>query len=183
MTAALSPQTIRALHVDYWNDEASVNGVWLGLLANAYPGAQYFVIQPEGKALSTGSAQRNDLLVREIVDAARGKVIARLLFEGKSGTSSDSLDTAGGQIAKYIKAAGSKFVPSGGKVWVVVAHGSKFQAYLYSSTMELLSLGGAGGKPSVVKGGASKDLRDDGVVEVVEHFLAYARHNPQPVLA
>ena len=59
MTAALSPQTIRNLRANYWNDEASVNGVWVGLLADAYPGTQDFVIQPEGKALFTKSARRN----------------------------------------------------------------------------------------------------------------------------
>ena len=108
-------------------------------------------------------------------------MIARLLFEGKSGTSSDSLDTAGGQIKGYLNAAGPRFVPA--KVWVIVARGSMFRAYLYSSSMELLSLGKHGGKPSPVKGNADMDLRKDGVVEVVQYFLAYARANPQPAFA
>ena len=48
-----------------------------------------------------------------------------------------------------------------------MARGSIFQAYLYLSSMELLSLGKYRGKPSLVKGNADMDLRDNSVVKVV----------------
>jgi hypothetical protein len=51
-SAALSASNIRLLAqygTTYWEDEASSNGVWVGLLAKAFPGSDGFVLQPEGQ--------------------------------------------------------------------------------------------------------------------------------------
>lgn len=51
-SVALSASNIRLLvrhGTTYRKDEASVNGVWVGLLAKAFPGSDGFVLQPEGQ--------------------------------------------------------------------------------------------------------------------------------------
>lgn len=128
---------IQALPDRYWEDEASVNGIWNGLIATAYPGtiaqAPAYVIQPEGQALSSQSKRRNDLLVRQIDgDPSRGKLIIRLAFEGKSSESSSTLLAASGQLLEYLDHAGPT-ARGGDKVWCIVARGTKWKAYQYVS--------------------------------------------------
>ncbi|KAI3392722.1 hypothetical protein diail_5279 [Diaporthe ilicicola] len=132
---------IQALPDSYWQDEASVNGIWNGLIAAAYPGtvnqAPAYVIQPEGQSQTTSSRKRNDLLVRQVVgDPRQGKLIIRLAFEGKSSASASSLEAASGQLSEYLKATGSQ-ARGGDKVWCVVVRGTQWKAYQYMSPLLL----------------------------------------------
>jgi len=127
----LPEATINALPPSYWAQEASVNGVWNSIITSAYPGTKNYVVQPEGQSNTTLSKQRNDLLVREI-DPARGTLGVRLVFEGKSSTSSNNLDQAAKQLHDWLKGAGSG-VHNGRKVWCIVARGTKWRAYQYVS--------------------------------------------------
>lgn len=128
---------IEALPDSYWADEASVNGIWNGLIAAAYPGTideePAYVIQPEGQSNTTSSRRRNDLLVRQIAgDPSKGNLVIRLAFEGKSSLSASSLEAAARQLNEYLNAAGTK-ARGQDKVWCVVAKGTKWKAYQYVS--------------------------------------------------
>lgn len=163
----------------YWKDEASVNGIWVGLLANAFPGFEDFVLQPEGQG--EVSKKRNDILVRKIRNFTTGTQDAYLVFEGKSSDSNDNLDTAARQLLDFVKA--SPKLSHVQRLWGIVAKGHTFRLLFYSNQKEkklLLPKPGTGtGKPSEGAPSPDYDLGNaydlPGSVESVVQFLAYAR--------
>lgn len=183
-SAALSASNIRLLAqhgTTYWEDEASVNGVWVGLLAKAFPGSDGFVLQPEGQG--EGSKMRNDILVRKITDFQTGTQDAYLVFEGKS-SKGDNLDQAAKQLLDFVKA--SPKLSGVQRLWGIVARGTEFQLLFYLNGAEHKlklpkpdSTNPDSGKPS---SGApnphytlAKAYNEAGSVESVELFLAYAK--------
>ncbi|KAK1761517.1 hypothetical protein QBC47DRAFT_370318 [Echria macrotheca] len=190
-SASLSAGNIRLLANDtaakgYWEEEASVNGVWVGLLADAFPGSDGFVLQPEGQG--EGGYMRNDVLVRKIVDFQSGKQEAYLVFEGKS--SRGNLNTAGSQLLAFVR--NSPKISGQRRVWGVVACGVKYRLYFFLDGKAVqLKLGKPRvddwghylGKPS--QGPPSTDYTlgltygDAGCVESLQRFLAYARDHVQ----
>lgn len=181
-TAALSAGNIRLLaqHADtYWKDEASVNAIWVGLLANAFPGSEKFVLQPEGQG--EVSKKRNDILVRKITNFTTGTQDAYLVFEGKSSDSKDNLDTAAKQLLDFVKA--SPKLSHLKRLWGIVAKGHTFRLLFYLNQNEKkLSLpkpATGTGKPFEAPPSPDYDLKNahdlPGSVEGVVQFLAYAK--------
>jgi hypothetical protein len=181
---ALSASNIRLLAQDcatYWEDEASVNGVWVGLLAEAFLGSDGFVLQPEGQG--EGSKMRNDILVRKIANFQTGTQDSYLVFEGKS-SKGDNLDQAAKQLLDFVKA--SPKLSGVKRLWGIVARGTAFRLLFYLDGAEhKLKLpkpdpaNADSGKPS---SGAptpdytlAKAYNEAGSVESVELFLAYAK--------
>lgn len=183
-SAALSVSNIRSLAqygTAYWGDEASVNGVWVGLLAKAFPGSDGFVLQPEGQG--EGSKKRNDILVRKITNFQTGAQDAYLVFEGKS-SKGDTLDQAAKQLLEFVKA--SPKLSGVKRLWGIVARGTEFRLIFYLNGVEHklklpkpVSTNPDSGKPS--SGAPSPDYTlakahdEPGSVESVELFLAYAK--------
>ncbi|KAL5371819.1 hypothetical protein DPSP01_013981 [Paraphaeosphaeria sporulosa] len=181
---ALSALNIRLLaqpSVTYWDDEASVNGIWVGLLAKAFPGSEGFVLQPEGQSVE--SKMRNDILVRKITNFNTGDQDAYLVFEGKR-SGGDNLDTAAKQLLEFVQK--SSKISTVKKLWGIVARGNTFRLLFYLDKMEnKLSLpkpdpdNANSGKPFI--GGPNPDYTfmnafdNPGSVESVELFLAYAK--------
>lgn len=188
-TAALTASNIRTLAqsqsaAGFWQDEASVNSVWLGLLAKAFPGSEGFVLQPEGQG--EGSAMRNDVLVRKITNFTYGTQDAYLVFEGKRSNSKDSLDAAAKQLLEFVKA--SPKLSGVKRLWGIVARGTEYRLFFYYSDTEYklklpkpVTGNPASGKPSA--GAPSPDYKLElafdapGSVESVELFLTYAKNN------
>jgi hypothetical protein len=184
-SAALSPSNIRLLTQSstYWKDEASVNGIWVGLLSKAFPGSEGFVLQPEGQG--EGSKQRNDILVRKITNFTTGTQDAYLVFEGKR-DGGDSLDQAAKQLLEFMKK--SPKLSQVKKLWGVVARGKEFRLLHFLNNAETkLSLpkpdstNANSGKPSANSPSPDYTLNiaydKPGSVESVELFLAYAKNN------
>lgn len=181
-SAALSASDIRHLAqyaTAYWADEASVNGIWVGLLANAFPGSENFVLQPEGQG--EGSKKRNDILVRKITNLDTGSQDAYLVFEGKK-SDGDSLDTAARQLLDFVK--GSPKLSKVKRLWGIVARGHTFRVLFYLDNVEIkLSLpkpnSNPAGKPFKGAPNPDYDLQNafdkPGSVESVEQFLTYAK--------
>lgn len=184
---ALSADDIRVLArnaTTYWKDEASVNGIWVGLLANAFhgnspAGSDKFVLQPEGQGEI--SKKRNDILVRKITNFTTGDQTAYLVFEGKSSDSKDNLDTAARQLYDFVN--DSPRLSRGQRIWGIVAKGHTFRLLFYSNQKETKLLlpkpGAATGRPTEGAPSPDYDLGRDknlqGSVEGVVKFLAYAR--------
>lgn len=181
---ALSASNIRLLAQSkdaeaYWKDEASVNGIWVGLLANAFPGSEKFVLQPEGQG--EVSKKRNDILVRKITNFTTGTQDAYLVFEGKSSDSKDNLDTAARQLLDFVKA--SPKLSHLKRLWGIVAKGHTFRLLFYLNQDEKkLSLpkpATGTGKPFQGAPNPDYDFKIaydlPGSVESVVQFLAYAR--------
>ncbi|TGO43706.1 hypothetical protein BCON_1022g00010 [Botryotinia convoluta] len=185
-SAALSAANIRLLaqySTTYWADEASVNGVWVGLLAKAFPGSDGFVLQPEGQG--EGGKMRNDILVRKITNFKTGSQDAYLVFEGKS-SKGDNLDQAAKQLLDFVKA--SPKLSGVQKLWGIVARGTEFRLLFYLNGTEYKlklpkpnSANPDSGKPS--RGAVNPDYtlakayNEAGSIESVELFLAYAMTN------
>ncbi|KAI9868523.1 MAG: hypothetical protein M1813_005967 [Trichoglossum hirsutum] len=98
---ALSHNVLTTLgDTDYFDDEARVNGIWNGLFVIYFPPAAPFVINPEGIADRGTSRLRADLLVCQLntsnTPAASYQIPPVLKFEGKSGTSGDTMDNVTG---------------------------------------------------------------------------------------
>lgn len=180
---ALSASDIRLLAqqaTTYWADEASVNGIWVGLLAKAFPGSEKFVLQPEGQG--EGSKKRNDILIRKITNLTTGSQDAYLVFEGKK-SDGDNLDTAAKQLLEFVKK--SPKLSQVKKLWGIVARGHTFRLVFYLNQGEIrLSLPKpetGTGKP--FKGAPAPDYSfhnahdKPGSVEGVEQFLAYAKNH------
>jgi hypothetical protein len=182
-SAALSAdkiQNLARMAPEYWKEEAAVNGVWLGLLAKAFPGSDDFVLQPEGQG--EGSNQRNDILVRKITDFTTGTQDGYLVFEGKKEGSGDNMDKASAQLFEFVK--NSKRLNHGQRLWGIVARGPTFRLYSYQNqTPYVLKLPrpniDPSGKPSrgapTPDYSLSKESNEAGSVVSVEQFLAYAR--------
>lgn len=184
-SAALSASNIRTLAQSkdaetYWKDEASVNGIWVGLLANAFPGSENFVLQPEGQG--EGSRKRNDILIRKITNFNTGSQDAYLVFEGKK-SDGDSLDQAARQLLDFVK--DSPKLSHVKKLWGIVARGHTFRLLFYLNQKEIkLSLpkpATGTGKPFQGAPNPDYDFKNaydlPGSVEGVVQFLAYAKAN------
>ena len=182
-SAALSAENIRLLAekgTPYWEDEASVNGIWVGLLAKAFPGSDSFVLQPEGQG--EGGRMRNDILVRKIINFESGKQEACLVFEGKSSTG-DSLDQAVNQLLVFVKT--SPKLNEIRKLWGIIARGTEFRLLFFHDLVpHELQLRRPDltdpdtGRPSLNKTSTIYNLMKPGdkagSVESVQLFLAYA---------
>ncbi|CAI6336683.1 unnamed protein product [Periconia digitata] len=177
-TASLTPNNIRSLAQvkGYWEDEASVNGIWAGLLADAFPGSANFVLQPEGQGNEV-SKKRNDILVRHIPDCTKDEQHARLAFEGKSSKSADTMDTASAQLRDFLNAT-PKMSPNK-KMWGIVAKGLAFRLFFFNDDkLDQLKID-INGKPS--RGAGEYELgaaNKPGCVESVTAFLNFAKANP-----
>lgn len=146
----LTQSILEHLPVDFWEDEASVNGLWNGLLARFFQGTKYenaaagivekpmYIITPEGQAVEGARPLRADLLVCKFEDRSP-MPLPVLHFEGKR-KSGDSWEQISGQIYQWFSNRGNTGLSGGRNIWAIGAKGKEWKAFVCRGRGQLQSL-------------------------------------------